>query len=784
MKNIILAFLGVFVMFTTTYSQTQDKAVGDIVEFNKLLPTPNGHASQRGYYGTSVLGYDNKVMIGAPNNAEKGVVYIYEKINSAWMIKQIIKGEDMGEDINSFGNELSISGNRVLIGAINKAFVLELNNSDEWVKTATLSANDTDIQDVFGRTLFLEGNRAVISAKGFNNKQGAVYVFEYSLGTWVQTQKITADNASQGDEFGASISLFGDRLLIGAPEVGLANNNSGVAYVFEFNSTSWNQVQIIVPIFEVDQIQKFGISVVLDGDIAFIGAKYGNGQTTNSGAIHIFELQDIVDNIWNQVNKIFASDGESLDSFGESIAKKGNRLLISASGDDDNGNDSGAAYIFDFVEDQWLEIKKIKPNDGEDSDNFSAFGSIELTGDSVFIGSPLSEEEISVHSSGSAYVFGLVNNVWTETNKFIPNESAAEDFFGDTLGRSNDMLIVGTQSDNAELGSGSAYIYKYDGAVWALMTKLETRNEAYSFGKDVDILGNRAVVCASDEVYVFEYNGSEWLQTEVLTAGAPGDFFGFTISLGVDRVVVGATSDGDDRGAVYVFDYDLNTKTWSESAKLIASDGQQDDFFGYALSLNGNNLMVGQHLSVSNASPYQVYVFEYNGTIWQEVQILTASNAMGNNNFGGTRNTIDLKQNIALIGASANISAYIFEKIGNSWVETTILNATDDNVSDFGRSVSIDGDSALVGAATKGFVGNDKKGAAYLFKLNNNAWSQTQILRASDASFNDRFGIAVSLQNNNILVGAYQDDDYGNDSGSIYVFGEVGDLIFKDGFDL
>jgi hypothetical protein len=205
---------------------------------------------------------------------------------------------------------------------------------------------------------------------------------------------------------------------------------------------------------------------------------------------------------------------------------------------------------------------------------------------------------------------------------------------------------------------------------------------------------------------------------------------------------------------------------------LTASDGEEDDFFGWSVSIDGDNALIG---APKDDDTYidsgAAYVFNYNGASWNEKQKLTASDSEEIDNFGLS---VSINNNKALIGApfdDANGiesgSAYVFGYDGASWNEEQKLIPSDGSMYDwFGISVSIYNEKALVGVPCDNDNGFEA-GSAYVFKYNGLSWFQEQKLTASDGTPYDNFGWFVSLDSNHILIGAPL---YYNYMGSAYIF--------------
>lgn len=285
--------------------------------------------------------------------------------------------------------------------------------------------------------------------------------------------------------------------------------------------------------------------------------------------------------------------------------------------------------------------------------------------------------------------------------------------------------------------------------------------------------------------YVFNYSGGSWRQAAKLTAndGAAFDNFGNSVALSGSTALIGAdgvaVNGNFGEGAAYVFTE--SSETWSQSAKLTASDGAARNHFGLSVALDGPTALIGAYGATVNGNSFQgaAYVFQNSGGTWSQTAKLTASDGAASNYFG---RSVALFGDTALIGANgANVNnnpsqgaAYVFIKSDGSWSQAAKLTASDGVQDDqFGSSVAISGDIALVGADFATVNDHDSQGAVYMFTNSGGSWVQTLKLTAGDGMANDEFGAAVALSGTTTaLVGADHATVNGNTrQGAAYHYG-------------
>lgn len=390
--------------------------------------------------------------------------------------------------------------------------------------------------------------------------------------------------------------------------------------------------------------------------------------------------------------QLVASDAFAGDNFGSGVAISGDTAIVGANLDDDHGDGSGSAYVFERDQaGNWALVKKLTASDAAGGDNFGA--SVAIHGDTAIVGAYGNNE---LH--GSAYIFERDAggpNQWGQVKRFgVPFFA----YFGFDVAIHDDTVIVGAPGEtSSDLNNdGTAYIFRRD-----------------------------------------QGGANNWGQVKKLTSAgaAVGGGFGVTVSMSGDTALVGAWLEDpgavNDAGAAYLFRRNQDgSNNWGQQSKLTASDGAESDRFGRAVWIRGDRAIVG--------APDDDFAvnFEDSG------------------------------------------SAYVFvrNQAGN-WIEARKLIAGDPEQTDqFGSSVSIEGDTALVGSPGDDVDTNfNEEGSAYLFRRNRGGpdnWGQLQKLAVSPPPANEvSFGTDTSLDGDTAVIGAprFDHDDLLN-PGAAFVF--------------
>lgn len=655
---------------------------------------------------------------------------------------------------------------------------------------AKLYASDAK-SAAFGESVAISGDTVVIGAPGDRDggvATGSAYVFVRSGSTWSLQEKLIASNAFSGDEFGASVAISGDSVIVGAPDAGDIISPPGRAYIFVRSGSSWSEEDELIA-SDAEGGDEFGHSVAISGDTAVVGAPNEDAGFIGSGpgAAYVFGRSA---GGWTEEAKVIATDPSGGAEFGCSVTISGDHVAVGAYGASGVGSSEGSVHVYVRSGTTWPFQERLSASDAHGGDFFGY--SVAMSGSSLIVGA--NKDDDGGSSSGSAYLFVRSGTSWSQQAKLVASDPEAFDNFGSSVGISGDSVVVGAYGDDDEGGNtGSAYVFVRSGSSWSQQAKFIASNAAQgdSFGTSVAISGESVIAGApgdddggssSGSAYVFVRSGSSWSEQRKLyiSDAEAGDRFGYSVAISGDTAVVGSYFDddgGSSSGSAYVFLRDGNS--WAQQAKLTASDAAASDFFGYAVSISDESIVVGAYGDDDGGSlTGSAYVYVRSGATWSEQFKLNPSDAAVGDRFG---NAVAISGDSVVVGAyfdddagSSSGSAYVFVRSGSSWSQQFKLVASDEAAGDwFGYSVAISGDSIVVGAFNNDDAGS-ASGSAYVYFRSGSSWSQQEKLTASDAAFGDQFGYSVGISGDYVIVGASYDDDGGLSSGSAYVFTRSG----------
>ncbi len=732
-------------------------------------------------FGFAVALSGDRALVGVPFDDDKGEnsgsAYVYEWGGSSWVEVAKLTASN-GAEGDYFGRSVSISGNWAFVGApfddnngqsSGSVYVYGWDGSS-WVEVAKLTASDGAAGDQFGFAIALEGDRALIGAYG-NDQTGAVYVYEWNGSSWVEQTKLTASDGAFLDSFGYSVAIAGDRALVGAYRA----DNSGAAYVYEWDGSSWMEVAKLTA-SDRSQNDDFGAAVSLSGDRALIGAR-----DDGPGSVYVYEWDG---SSWGEMARLTASDGAAGDQFGFAVALDGNWALIGALNDDDKGSNSGSAYVFvsDQAELTDLALRKeadnLFPRVGE-----AVTFSVTLTNNGprrasgIVVADQLPATFSFVSASPSQGVYDAATGTWN-VGALASGEAAtlaltARARITATMtgtGKVTNVAVI-TASDQLDPvpqnNRDSTTVTPVQ--PWKAIERL---NSDLEFGASIALSGDWIVagaprhVSEAGAVLIYQWNGSSWVEAAMLMAPdwqlrlTDDERFGHAVSIKGDRVLIGAPAGGfysANPGSAYVYEWDGSS--WVEVAKLTASDGAIEDRFGSSVSLSGNRALVGAPLADDRGeNSGAAYVYEWDGSSWVEVAKLTASDGAIEDRFGSS---VSLSGNRALVGApfvddkSKNSgAAYVYEWDGSSWAEVAKLVIPDYMVDDktnpeiyFGGSVSINGNQVVIGAPREKY-----EGAAYVYEWDGSSWVEAAWLKPFQILYDDNFGVSVALDGDRAAV--------------------------------
>lgn len=631
-------------------------------ELKTLRPSNGGQFDE---FGTSVAAYQDYILVGSPSKDANSIVnsgsaYLYWRdqggVNSWGQLKILMASDAQASD--SFGFSVTIEGNMAVVGSYKKdggsgnpmtdagtvyTFRRDQGGLNHWGELQILRAPDAQSSDWFGYDVALSGETIVVGAPqedyGAGNPRsnaGTAYAFMREEGGWVESADLAASDAQDYDQFGVSVSISDDTVVIGANgENGGSGDpleHSGAAYVFSRNHGGegmWGEVKILRA-SNADEWDYFGTCVAISEDIIVIGAPgeddfWPASEFKDYGAAYIYYRDQGGSNNWGEVTILRASDREDFDGFGHSVGIDGDTIVVGAPWEDGGlinpAFNTGAAYVFERNlggDDNWGELAILHPSDIPYNALFGI--SVAIDDSSIVLGAV---------NIDRAYVYyrdqgGLGN--WGQVKILqASNETSYYEFFGHSVAIDGEAIVVNgnlTKWDNPS-PSGAAFVFYRDhGGMdnWGEVKMLLPADTYEHFGGAVAVDGDMLAVSVGTKdnipggyfdvsVYIFRRNSGgadNWGVSQIIHKSPQDAFSEASVAISQDTLVIGGKySDIYSTGRAYIFDHlKLNpipvvTQINPETA---AAGGS-----GFSLNITGENFLPESEIRWGSTSLGTIY---------------------------------------------------------------------------------------------------------------------------------------------------------------------------------
>ncbi len=686
-------------------------------------------------FGSSVAIEGTTLVVGCPTwpfdiftaDPEPGAVFVYTGSGATWTLQDRI---DSPVDLNQagFGHSVAISGTTIATG-IRKSFdppgddyyvfgavsLYSLNGS-QWDHQQTVQPIDQIEDDEFGSSIALRGNTLLVGAPNDPRflppyyPTGSAFVFTRIGSTWSQYSRISPIDSESHNRFARSVALGSESFaaISSGDHRYISRSMASVALTFELSGGLWLQRhECNAPVPEsISSNRLVSQSVCVSGtatEATVVGGVVDTPYNTDSyvGRVHTFATTT---GGWTRQHSM-TEPRFTGSRFGSAAAVQEDILVVGAPNEDVGElAEAGTVRVrapSDFVYGFW---QKLIASDAASFDHFG--GATAIDGDTVAVGA-IGDNNANGTNAGAVYIFspssGLDPYAWVETQKIIAPDGAAADGFGNAVAVRGSTLLIGASGDDNASGTnaGAVYFYSLSGTTWTYQRKIGPSDLASGdeFGRSIAI------------------------------AGFPGISVSAAAVIGAHKADVSGRADA---GAAYIFapTLDLSGTTWTQRAKLTATDNAAGDNFGASVALwNDGTAVVGSALDdhATGTDAGSAYVF-------------------------------------GPVGAIPSIS---------SWTQRAKLVSTGGLAGDrFGAAVSVAPNLIAVGAPQHGIF---DEGGAYLFVRDSGVWTQRRaIFGPNPVLLGDTFGAAVSLSDGRLAIGSpLENSSGGTDAGAIYLYDVV-----------
>jgi hypothetical protein len=710
-----------------------------------------------------------------------------------------------------FGSAVAVGERLMVVGAnrdyeegqFSGSFYIFSFEDQQWKRSVKLVGSDTAADDELGTSVALFGNRTVIGAPqhdpGGVEDAGAAYVFYFDGRTWKETAKLIAQEPQAGARFGDTVTTFGDWVAVGAPD-------GDAVYLFERDGTIWNQIQQLTG-------EGLGSCLVMSADTLLAGS---TSEHDGRGAVHVFELQGAE---WVEAAVLQGDQGELSEDFGISCVLAGDSVLVGAPLKDiSDVARAGAVYIF--------------ARDGDGYGTPSLLTEPRLIDDGQFglqlatWGNRLAVSGNSRSALGRFHIFDEVDGQWqllgrytgtgfgssvAVTEKHVISGAASFSQQGgldkglcltvqlgdveplpDLTIHENQVLELPDVMDLAMEGHRALlaaepndvltlHALEYDpaGDSWneeqTLAPVLETGS---IYNPHVAMSGDTALMGGTAEVLVLRYETAtgSWSEVQRIAPTGLESSYGLTVEIRGELMLIGNPDDDQiawDAGYAWVYGYDADTDSWTESQQLVPADTDEHDAFGSAMAIADGILFISSAADenfdfCSGGVSGSVYVFTLDeaSSEWQEKQKLIPSESCILAGLGGNL-AVEGTQLVA--GAPGGGAVYHFNLDPDSgqWQKTGFYmpywQGQDDGPTQLGKGLCMSAGRTLAGAPNFNYPdqSNRDNGAAFLLSLDDELGSlvlNNIILAADHSSPYAYFGYALDCTDSQALISAFGTD--------------------------
>ncbi len=732
----------------------------DEVRVANLAPSP---LTQSTGFACAIAMSGDSMVVGAPRDDSRGrnsgVVLIYEQDGGVFGEPVILSASDARE-YDFFGNAVAIDGDWIIVGAqgtsqqgllTGSAFILE-RVGDSWIEQAVLEADMPMNRDLFGHAVAVSGNKFVVGARWkdeLGTRSGAAYVFERAPNGSVIRSRLMADDHMSGDMLGESVAIDGDTIALGAWSADPMGLNSGAVYVFKHDGVDWKQ-EAKVTASDGAAFDNFGAAIDLRGDLLLIGAEGDDDRGEDSGSAYLFERNG---GTWSEAQKLTGSDGAAGDHFGQAVALGLSSAFVSAPGKDGVQVDAGAVYRFLRPASTWVEDSQ-------------AVGGQEFGKAIAIDGDLLASSDSS--GLGSLRVFDPLPGSLSELAEIEAiSVGGAGVNFGSHVALAGEMLLAADADAMVDSERGLIQVQSKHNPGFAQQIIGSPPGSAV-IGGDLAVDGSLLVASSGNSMggaWLFERRGGGYVLSRdlgTLSALRLWSAVDSTVTVSERRFALGmpnATVQGRSNSGVVIL-YERDSLFGWQTASVLP--GGANEHFGSALAMHGDWMAIASGYSSAGLRWYH-YNERWRLVLFMGVGLLLEEMAMD--------------AALAVASSPSTGEVAVFELVAGSWSFETILSIPDGVADRFGASVDVLGGVILVGAPEDDEIDTDR-GAVYVYEKSAGIWTQVDKIHPAEAMAGSLFGTSLAMSEGLWAVGAPGN----NNSGTVHLFSDPAyELSFGDG---
>lgn len=764
------------------------------------LPTPvEGDGNSGDNFGFAVAASGNYAVVGALGDTvvapdaqfgiSQGSAYVFERDGSNWLITQKLTPDAIGQDGDNFGASVSMADDYLAIGAPRRGqdglfesgtVFIYGRSAEGYLLRQILSPPTPSAEQRFGTAIALWQDQLAIGAPAAGNGRVDLYRRD-GVGSYVFQRSVFPEAGATGARFGESVAMADGQLLIGAPAAG-----GGTIYQSAFTMSGWSDAVGLA--LSVTGAMELGAALSIADGVALAGAP-----GVAAGEVRVLTLTA---GIWSQTSVLTASDGAAGDRFGSALTLDAGRAAIGAVAATFS---EGKTYLYSRSGSVLSEVDVLDIADGGTANRFGT--SLAVAAGGVLIGADL--DRVGPNSAqGSVRWFEPGSSGYIQVALLDSGNGAIYDRYGSAVATDGEFALIGAYLEDTFAGAdaGAAHWFRRAGDQWIYGGQLLAPDGEIEdrFGIAVDVDAGRMAVGAfwdvvggeinQGSVYIYRREGADWVFESKLVAsdGNEGDLFGFALSLDGDRILVGARGASFptlDQGAAYVFA--RGTSGWAEEAKLEIPGLRPQAYFGASVALSGDRALVGAPgvaLGDGTDAVGAALVFQRRGENWLLGTTLQAPRPQVNAAYGFAvaADPVRLLVGAFQDGIFGTGAAYVYRADDLS-LEGELRSAQGQPGEGLGIAVALEGSAAVLGGTGYDLSGQQGVGIVRVFTHDGSGWQEDQQWFAADAAAGDGFGRALALGGGRVVVGAPGKAIADPLEGMAYV--DNINLLFADGFD-
>ncbi len=376
--------------------------------------------------------------------------------------------------------------------------------------------------DRFGQTVDMCETYMVVGASGndtYGAEAGTVYVFRYDTDRWVADGQLFAEDARSYSQFGRSVAVTEDYIAIAALDPQKQNKVGGVVYIFERGDNGWQQAARLTAL-DALLAEDFGSSLAINDNLVLIGAKKDSENGKDAGAAYLFEKMN---GSWKESVKLIASNGDSGDRFGSSVGLSEEFLVVGAPNARADGlqKRSGLVYVFHKDRSGWYEHSRLSTNTDAPVAGNKFGGALAMDGNIAIVGAAGGDKQGEDESS-AAYIFQRKDNEWRQIAELMPDDAIQASCFGSAVDVRNGFAAVGAPARDGEIDKeGAVYLFRGNKTDWQQVACLKSGKEVYTEALGVDVALNEQTLAAGvsiDHQNTISETGAVWVFADVVAS--------------------------------------------------------------------------------------------------------------------------------------------------------------------------------------------------------------------------------------------------------------------------